>query len=123
MIVKIDEVINHFSCLPERGDILPVDALGLEVSDHRQIEDALTSLDAGDSCHPLGIGFIRVKLPVQQVFIPVHLLSYLPPLPRSTPCHHGAGLLYWYQRERGPIFFVCCCDFQERPRATLFFFM
>lgn len=30
MIVKIDEVIDQFFCLPERGDFLPVDALGLE---------------------------------------------------------------------------------------------
>ena len=30
MIVKIDEAINQFSCLPECGDFLPVDALGLE---------------------------------------------------------------------------------------------
>lgn len=77
------------------GSFVGCDAVIVESPDHRQIEDTLTSLDVGDVCHPFGIGLVRVKFPVKQVFILVDLLPHLPPLPRPADlCQHLIFLHY-----------------------------
>ena len=76
-------------------------AVIVEIPDHGQIEDALTSLDVRDICHPLGIGLVRVKLPVKQVFILVDLLSHLPPSPRSADLRQHLILLHDPQHSFG----------------------
>lgn len=92
-------------------------AVIVEVSDHRQIEDALTSLDVGDICHPLGIGLIRVKLSVKQVFILVDLLSYLPPLPRPADLRQHLIFLHDPQHSFGVA--VDALTFQPQPHPPV----
>lgn len=92
-------------------------AVIVEVSDHRQIEDALTSLDVGDICHPLGIGLIRVKLSVKQVFILVDLLSYLPPLPR--PADLRQHLIFFHDPQNSFGVAVDALTFQPQPHPPV----
>lgn len=94
-------------------------AVIVEVSDHRQIEDALTSLDVGDICHPLGIGLIRVKLSVKQVFILVDLLSYLPPLPRPADLRQRLIFLHYPQHSLGVAVDALTFQPQPHPCATI----
>ena len=59
--------------------LVGADAVVIEVPDHRQIQHALFGVDVGDVRYPLAVGFIRIKLPVQQILVLVDLLPQLPP--------------------------------------------
>ena len=50
------------------------DSVAVELPDHGQIQYALPGVDAGDVRYPFAVGFVRVKLPVRQIFVLVDLL-------------------------------------------------
>ena len=77
----------------------------------------MTSLDVGDICHPLGIGLIRIKLSVKQVFILVDLLSYLPPLPR--PADLRQHLIFFHDPQNSFGVAVDALTFQPQPHPPV----
>ena len=60
------------------------DAVVIEIPDHGQIQYALPGVDVGDVRYPFAVGPVRMELPVQQVLVPVYLLSYLLPFPPAA---------------------------------------
>ena len=56
----------------------------IEIPDHGQIQDTLLGVDVGDVRYPFAVGPVRMKLPVQKIFVLVYLLPHLLPFPASA---------------------------------------
>ena len=60
-----------------RSCFLSRNAVIIEVPDHGQVQYALLGVDVGDVCYPFAVRLVRMKLPVQQIFVLVYLLPHL----------------------------------------------
>ena len=75
------------------------DSVAVELPDHGQIQYALPGVDAGDVRYPFAVGFVRVKLPVRQIFVLVDLLPHL--LPLSAPADIRQQIMLLHDPQHG----------------------
>ena len=87
--------VNCLLCFGLVGD----DSVAVELPDHGQIQYALPGVDAGDVRYPFAVGFVRVKLPVRQIFVLVDLLPHL--LPLSAPADIRQQIMLLHDPQHG----------------------
>ena len=59
-------------------------AVVIQIPDHGKIQHALFGMDVRDIRYPLAVWFVRLKLPIQEIFVLMELLAHLDPLPPSA---------------------------------------
>ena len=69
-------------------------AVVIEVPDHGQLQYAMLGVDVGDVCYPFAVRLVRMKLPIQQIFVHVYLLPHLLPFPAATNFRQQAIFLH-----------------------------
>ena len=81
-------------CFVNRSGFISYDAVVIEVPDHGQAQYALHGMDVGDVRHPFAVGPVRMKVPVQQIFVLVYLLPHL--LPFSASPDLGKQIVFFH---------------------------
>ena len=81
------------------GRFVGDDAVVIEVPDHGQIQYALLGMDVGDVRYPFAVGPVRMKLPVQKIFVLVYLLPHLLPFPAAADL--GQQIIFLHDPQHG----------------------
>ncbi|MDY3014072.1 MAG: hypothetical protein SOR61_02550, partial [Evtepia sp.] len=89
----------------------------IEIPDYGQVQYALFGVNVENVCYPFAVGSVCVKLPIEQIFVLVNLLSHLLPFP--APADFRQQIIFLHDPQYGFRIAENILAFQPQPHPPV----